>query len=282
MTPPAIGLGTLRRLQELPTAGHPVLSLYLALDRTTHSHPTACESSLADMVAGLTPRPSRGDSERVRQMLHGLPALAHGVRSLALFSGAEGRSFAAVALPDSVQAMAVLETVPWLEPLAGLFAPGDWGVAVLGASRTRLLRGSGRTLVEFATLTDELPDFRALGGFSALGARRATRQRVLAHARRVSGLLLRAHRRRPFEQLALAAPPELCHLLESALERELRDRLAGRVSLDLQTAPVRQIELALAPTMLAAGPAPQASRQPVPEGPLVVRGAIRALSANGG
>lgn len=249
MTPPAVGLGTLRRLRELPTGGQPVLSLYLDLDRSTHSNPAACEQRLGALVASLTPCPSRGDGERAREMLHGLPALAHGVRGLALFSTAEGSSSAIVALPDSVGAMAVIETVPWLEPLAGLFAPGDWGVAVLGEDRTRLFRGSTRTLVEFATLQHELPDTRALCGFSPIGPRRSARQRVLAHARRTSELLLRAHRRRPFEQLLLAAPQEMGQLLESALESQLRDRLAGGVTLDLQTAPVRQIELAIAPLL---------------------------------
>ena len=35
--------------------------------------------------------------------------------------------------------MAVLDTIPWLEPLAGMFVAGDWGVAVLGRRTARLL-----------------------------------------------------------------------------------------------------------------------------------------------
>jgi release factor family 10 len=225
MTPPAVGLGTLRRLSEMPTEGHPVLSLYLNLDRAARSRPATCVGKLDALVAHSTPRPSLRDGETARDLLCGLPPLPHGARSLALFSCAEAGCSAVVPLPDAVEAMAALEPVPWLEPLAGLFAPGGWGVAVLDRSRTRLLRGGPRMLVEFAALAHELPAAHTRCGFSLLAARRSTRRIVLEHAGRLSSMLLRAHRRRPFERLVLTAPPEMCHLLEGALDGELRARL---------------------------------------------------------
>ena len=137
MTPPAVGLGTLRRLSEMPTAGHPVLSLYLDLDRAAQSQPATCVSKLDALLAGSTPQPSPRDSETARELLCRLPPLPHGARSLALFSCAEASCSAVVPLPDAVEPMAALEPLPWLEPLAGLFAPGGWGAAVLARSRTR-------------------------------------------------------------------------------------------------------------------------------------------------
>lgn len=226
------------------------MSLYLNLDRAARVQPAVCMSKLDALLACSTPCPGSGDSERARALLCSLPALADGARSLALFSCGEGSSSAAVPLPDAVEAMAVLEPIPWLEPLAGMFAPGDWGVAVLGRNRTRLLRGGPRTLVEFAALRHELPGAHSLCGFSQLGTRRTARRRVIDHAKQLSGLLLRAHRRRPLERLALAAPAELCHLVESALDEELRKRLVAPLTVDLQTASVRQIELTIRTTLV--------------------------------
>jgi len=39
MTPPVVGSGTLRRLRELDTSGHPVLSVYLDADSVGHPTP---------------------------------------------------------------------------------------------------------------------------------------------------------------------------------------------------------------------------------------------------
>lgn len=278
MAPPAVGLGTLRRLSALTTDGQPVLSLYLNLDREARAQPSVCSSKLDALLASSTPRPSPGHAELAHALLCGLPALANGARSLALFCCAEDSASAVVPLPDAVEAMAVLEPVPWLEPLAGLFAPGDWGVAVLGRSRTRLLRGGPRTLVEFATLHHELPGPHSLYGLSSLGARRAARRSVIEHARHLSGLLLRAHRRRSFERLVLVAPAEMCQLVESALHEQLRKRLFERLTLDLQTAPVRQIELAIRPGTLKAGRV-SAHRAPIGiKAPPDVDSAVTALS----
>jgi hypothetical protein len=225
MTPPAVGLGTLRRLSEMPTAGHPVLSVYLDLDRAARAQPANCVSELDALLADSTPPPSPRDSDTARELLCELPPLPHGARSLALFSCAQAACSAVVPLPDAVQPMVALEPLPWLEPLAGLFTPGSWGAAVLDGSRTRLLRGSPTMLIEFAALAHELPPYRARCGLPALGVRRSTRRIMLEHAGRLSSMLLRAHRRRPFERLVLTAPPEMCHLLKSALDMELRARL---------------------------------------------------------
>jgi hypothetical protein len=41
-----------------------------------------------------------------------MPALAHGTRSLALFSSAAGATVAAVPLPSTVESMAVIDRLP--------------------------------------------------------------------------------------------------------------------------------------------------------------------------
>lgn len=229
-----------------------MLSLYLSPDPTRPSAPAACEGELDALLADLAPQASESDGERTREMLRTMiPALPYGTRSLALFSSAEGGASAAVPLPEPVQAMAVLEAVPWVEPLAGMFTPGDWGAAILGRRSTRLLRGGPRTLVEFATVRHEIDRGHGPRGLSQVGVRHAMRRGVGEHVRHLSGLLMRAHRRRPFTRLVVSAPRELQLLVEDALHSELRDRLAGLVALDLQDAPAREIGRAVAPVLEA-------------------------------
>ncbi|HYB22865.1 MAG TPA: host attachment protein [Solirubrobacteraceae bacterium] len=158
-------------------------------------------------------------------------------------------TFAAVALPASVETTAVLDTVPWLEPLAGILTWGDWGVALLGRGSARLFRGSPTALVEFATVRDELYRSPLLGDHSRDDASCLIEEHVADHVQRVAEMLLRAHRRRAFKHLAVAAPHQLWPTIENALHSELRSRLAGLVALDLQDAPAREVSHALVALM---------------------------------
>jgi hypothetical protein len=63
------------------------------------------------------------------------PTIMRGVRGLAIFSSAATDVLEVLRLPSPVEPMAVVDTVPWLEPLAEMIAPVDWAIAVV--SRTR-------------------------------------------------------------------------------------------------------------------------------------------------
>lgn len=242
MTPPVVGLGTLRRLSELG-CGRPVLSVYLELGPRA---PAGCAAQMQTCLAELAPEASDADVRRVCEMLRSMPEPAHGTRSLSFFSTAEGSAFAAVPLPAAVQSMVVVDTVPWLEPLAGIFTSGDWGIALVGGQGARLLRGAPNALVEFAALHDEPHRDPLPGERCQAGAPRLIEERLGEYAAHVARLLLRAHRRRAFERLAVAAPRQLWPAIEGALHSDLRERLAGLVELDLRDAPAHEVSRALA------------------------------------
>lgn len=108
---PTVGLGTLRRLAELDPGDGPMLSVYLSLD--PHAL-TACDAELAALAAAS----ERAEVTRVRVFLRSLPAFAQGTRGLGLFCHGSGSQLEVVPLPESVATTAVLDTRPWLEPLA--------------------------------------------------------------------------------------------------------------------------------------------------------------------
>ena len=140
MPPNALGTGTLKRLSQLPTAGCPVLSVYLDLDGDDRDG-LRSDLQLTDLLDGAVPEDAKLDVARVQDLLRTSPALRREAPGLAIFSSAAAGVLEAVQLPIPVEPMAVLDTLPWLEPLAGLVTRDNWGVAVMSPRRARLFRG---------------------------------------------------------------------------------------------------------------------------------------------
>jgi hypothetical protein len=243
MAPPAVGTGTLRRLADLETGGRPVLSVYLGLGhaRSAAAATGARERELDAVIAEIEPRTVEAEVGRLHEVLRGMSAFAYGTRSLALFSSAAGATFAAVPLPSPVQSMAIVDALAWLEPLAGIFSPGDLAVAVIDRCTARLFRGAPRMLVEFATVHDERHRRPTLGNCPQPTRGSPTEERLAEHVGRLATLLLRAHRRRAFDQLVFIAPCELWPVIQAALHNDLRSRLSVLVELDLMDAPAGTI-----------------------------------------
>ncbi|HWJ50288.1 MAG TPA: hypothetical protein VNR42_04665 [Solirubrobacteraceae bacterium] len=122
MTPPVVGTGTLRRLRELDSSGQPVLSVYLDTDSTRYPTASARADQLQELMAGVGWEVGEINAERVRQSVLSLEGLAYGAHSLALFSSFDGAFLEIVPLPSHVDATAVLDTLPWLEPLTSLLS----------------------------------------------------------------------------------------------------------------------------------------------------------------
>lgn len=119
MTPPAVGSGTLRRLSAIGEAGQPVVSVYLSLDPVRFPTIAARETQLDALVAQARRDGADADAAQVRELLRRDPALLHGERGLAIFSCAAAGTLEAIALPVPVEPLAVVDSVPWLEPLVG-------------------------------------------------------------------------------------------------------------------------------------------------------------------
>lgn len=247
MSAATLGAGTLRRLSSLAIEGHPVLSVYLDLDAGRFPTPAARNAELAALLS----KSGADDAsiERVRELLHAQPELTHGAQGLAIFSSADAGVLEAVPLPTHVEPMAVIDTVPWLEPLAALVSSENWGVVVVSRRAARLFRGGPRSLVEFATVDDELYRRHAQGGMAQARFQRGIEQQVAEHVRHTAERMLRAHRRRPFDHLVIVASDELWPEVEASLHRDLRDRLAGQVALDLEHAAPEDIVRAVAPVV---------------------------------
>jgi hypothetical protein len=117
--PPTVGLGTLRRLAQLDFGRRAVLSLYADL---SSANGLGAAAALEALVAQMHRRLPPGSVERICESLRAMPPLACGARGVAVFAGAGGRPLETVLLPARVDTFAVIDAVPWLEPLAAMTA----------------------------------------------------------------------------------------------------------------------------------------------------------------
>lgn len=249
MMPPAVGAGTLRELGMLGERGGGVLSLYLDLDPAHYPTPASRATELDALLAQAQRDGAGEDARHVHALLRESPELLRGERGLAVFACAATDTLETIALPEAVEPMAVVDSVPWLEPLVALVTSENWGVAVVSRRGARLFRGGRRGLVEFATLADDVHRRHAQGGWSQARYQRGIDEEVAAHVRHVAAQLMRAHRRHPFEQLVVVAAAELWPLVESSLPAELRERLAGRIEHDLEHASTEELTAAIVPVV---------------------------------
>jgi peptide chain release factor subunit 1 len=256
MTTETLGIDTLERLSGLATHGHPVLSVYVDLDPSRFPTPAARDAQLGSLLGDAQRDAAEQDLDDVQkevELIKGTlladPAITRGADALAIFSCAEAGILDAVRLPSPVEPMAVIDTVPWLEPLAGMISPGDWCVAVVSRRDARLLRGGPRGLAQFAAIHDELHRRHAQGGWSQTRFQRGIEEQVAWHVRGVAHRLLRAHRRRPFEHLVIIASDELRPVIERSLHADLTRVLAATVDADLEHASVEEIAQAVEPVI---------------------------------
>jgi Bacterial archaeo-eukaryotic release factor family 10 len=190
-------------------------------------------------------------ADRVEAWLSSEPAIARGARGLAIFSSQGGHLLEAVPLPKPVEPLAIVDTIPWLEPLAETISPGAWGVAIVSRRGARLLRGGPAGLTEFATITDRLHRRHAEDGGAQARFQRGVDDR-----------LLRAHRRSPFDHLVVACACELRAMIAHSLDGELKGVLVGIVDRDLEHASVEQITGVVAPLIERAERSANASSWP--------------------
>ena len=238
---------TLERLARLDAHGQPVLSVYIDLDPSQFPTPETRAAQLGSLLAAARRQTAAAEADRVEAWFSSEPTIVRGARALAIFSSEGGHFLEAVLLTKSVEPLAIVDTIPWLEPLAETISPGTWGVAIVSRRGARLLRGGRDGLTEFATVTDELHRRHAQGGWSQARFQRGIDEQVAAHVRGVVDRLLRAHRRSPFDHLVVVCATELRAMIAHSLDSELEAVLIGMIDRDLEHASVEQIAGAAAP-----------------------------------
>ena len=251
---------TLRRLATANAGnGTKAISFYLNLEPTEFATPPARasqirslldegEKKLKEVEAGSTNRALRADFERARQFFNGdLPT--DGARGLAVFCSGEGELFEVIRLPRPVQSEVVISDSPFIEPLVDLVS-GSWGILLCNRRTGRIFRGSSDRIEEVARITSEDVSSQAdAGGWSQANYERGQDEEAHRHVKRVADLLHRRFRRARFDHLLIGSPEELRSFLEGTLHPDVAQRLAGRLTIDVENTAVDQVLSAARPLM---------------------------------
>lgn len=210
-----------------------VLSLYVNLDPTELPTPQDRETAVKSLLAEAERRQgaSHADVERVQRFFRE-EFSPKGVGSVAVFCSAEADVFEVVEMPRAVPWAAVVDDAPFVTPLTEVASPTRWFVLLVNRRTGRMLGGTREGLRELAAVTDYVEGRHDQGGWSQANFQRHIDEQARDHVKHVCDELFA--RRRLFDKLLVATTTELWPEVQAKLHHDLKERLAGRIELDVE------------------------------------------------
>lgn len=243
----------LRRLAELRPQAGKVVSIYLNLDPSHFAagpaRATAINSLMdeADRAAREQDTQVREDVQRVRELFKSFDFQgAHGV---AVFACASEDLLEVIKLPTTVDSAVVIDESPYVEPLAEVHSASLYGVVLVNRQAARIFRGSRDSLDEVARVDDQVHRRHDQGGWSQARYQRSVDKEAQDHLKNTSEELLRRHNRRPFDALFIGAPEAVFQDFCDQLHPYLKERVAGRIEVDVENTTADDVQQAAAETI---------------------------------
>src|SRR4051812_43157363 len=191
----------LRELADLKPDNARVLSLFLNLAPTEFASPAARGSevrSLIDQANRLVKELKetdglqheqlvalREDIERADQYFNNGDFDAKGAHGLAVYLAGPADLFEIVKLPRPVQTNVVVDTSPYVEPIADLGSRARWGVLLVSRKAGRILSGTSDGLREVDQVWDDTHGQHEQGGWSQARYQRSVEEEKNSHVRAV-------------------------------------------------------------------------------------------------
>jgi peptide chain release factor subunit 1 len=237
----------LRTLAGIRAGDGKVLSLFLNLDPREFATGAARSTevrSLLDRAARLirddqalapAARASlRADLARVQAELGQGGLDAKGAHGLAVFASSAADLFEVLKLAEPVDHEPVIADAPFIEPLSAVGPPERWCALLVNRRVARLFCGPGAALEEVELIEDDLRRRHAQGGWSQANYQRSIDKDADDHLRHVAKVAFAHLRDDPPVGILIGAPQELAGDFEGHLHPYLRERLAGRLDLDVE------------------------------------------------
>jgi peptide subunit release factor 1 (eRF1) len=256
----------LRRLAEARVGGAKVLSLFLNLDPREFATPPARSTevrSLLDRAGRLVRDESehltheqkeslKADLERVTAEL-GNGAGTKGAHGLAVFSSSAADLFEILRLPEPVDHEPVISDGPYLAPLSSLGEAGRWCVVLVNRRTARLFCGSSEGLEEIALVDDGVRNQHDQGGWSQSNYQRSVDKDVQDHLKHVAEVVFLEMKAELPEGVLVGGPQETLTDFEGTLHPYLRERLAGRIDIDVEDSSAEDVRKSASEKIAAAG-----------------------------
>lgn len=255
----AITRGRVRRIASVRPERGRVLSVFLNLDPSELPTPPARASAITSVMTEAAHRVDaaedlshdektalREDVERVRELLRSPGIAADGVRGLAVYACKPAGLLEVVRLSHPIEQRVCLDRTAYVEPLVAAGKEGRWGVVLITRRAARLFFGTAGGLEETDRIEDDVHRQHDQGGWSQSNYQRSVEKEKDDHVAGVLDVLFTRFRRTPFDHLLIGAPRELVGEVEQRLHPYLRERLAGRVSVEIEHASAEDVRKAAA------------------------------------
>ena len=249
----------LRRLAELRPERGMVLSVFFNLDPSEFATPAARSTELNSVLtaAGRKVEEAEGldhdarqalraDVERVREVLRGGDVATNGTHGLAVYAYGPGDVLEVVGLPHPIESRAVVDHHACVEPLVRNGSSERWCVLLVNRKTARIFSGTADGLHETDRIEGDTHGQHDQGGWSQARYQRSVEQEKLNHLGHALDTLFARFKRHPFDHLVVGAPEELVTEVEERLHPYLRERLAGRLGIDVENSSADDVKAAAA------------------------------------
>ena len=254
----------LRRLAEADVGDAKVLSLFLNLDPREFATPPARSTEVRSLLdrAGRLVRDAenlthgqreslKGDLERVASEL-GNGAGTKGAHGLAIFSCSAAGLFEMLRLSEPVDHEPVISDAPYLAPLSSIGEPERWCVVLVNRRSARLFSGSREALEEIALVDDGTRNRHDQGGWSQANYQRSVDKDVQDHLKHVAEVVFLQMKSKLPQGVIVGGPQETLADFEGTLHPYLRERLAGRIDIDVDDSSLEDVRRTAAQRIEAA------------------------------
>ena len=256
MPPTTLTKTRLRALADTRAENGRVISVFLNLDPTYFATPPARATAIASLLNDLEHKIAEveGPHELKQQLAEDVelikaefqrPDLAEGgTQGLAIVCNSEAGLFESFSLPHPVDSRVEVDTTAYVEPLVAAGTSERWLVVLANRSKARFFVGAAEGLEETDQLEDAVHRQHSQGGWSQARYQRGVDEQVADHLKHTGEVAFQIFKRRPFDHVLLAAPDETYGDLENALHPYIRERLAGRVQVDIGASSLQDVQAA--------------------------------------
>jgi peptide chain release factor subunit 1 len=259
MAAKTITRGRLRRLAELRPERGRVLSVFFNLDPSQFATPAARSTEVNSVLTAAAHQVEecenldhgehaalREDVERVRRVLTGSDVATDGTHGLAVFACGPAGVLEVVRLPHPIESRAVVDDHPCVEPLVRAGTEERWAVMLVNRKTARIFTGTAEGLEEVDRIEGDTHRQHDQGGWSQANYQRSVEQEKQNHLGHALDTLFARFKRHPFDHLLVGAPEEMLGEVRDKLHPYLRERVAGKLHVDVENSSPDEIRAAAA------------------------------------
>jgi peptide chain release factor subunit 1 len=250
----------LRRLADTRPAEGKVLSLFVNLDPREFATAAARSTEIRSLLdrasrqvrddESLTREERaalRADLERVQVEIANGGLDAKGAHGVAVFASGPAGLFEMLKLSEPIEHDPVIADTPFIAPLTAIGPPERWCVLLVNRRTARLFCGTSGELAEIELIRDDVPGRHDQGGWSQANYQRSIDKDAADHLKRAAEVAFARLKADLPAGILVGAPQELVNDFENELHPYLRERLAGRLDIDVEHSTVEEVNRAAAP-----------------------------------